>query len=216
MKKFFVLWLILFVLSGLYGCENKQEDTAIKEENIKDKITNMESFSCTGNITAISNKGENNYKVKLIWRKDGKYIIKTEEPEILNGNIILFDGKGIWQYNPNIKSKISFDGIGGEFNGKSKIFISEFMKSYLNGGNSLEEEIYLSGNKYLILYTDINGGKYFAKQKLWINSDNGVPNKLETFDNENNIVFSAEFSDFKFNEKFDDKIFEAENIDAAF
>jgi len=209
MKKLFLFGLVLFIMTGFFGCEKNTEieEKKIEEKNVKEKIISMNSFSCKAEVLAISNKGQNKYSVSLLWRQDGKYIIKTNSPDILEGNIILFDGNGIWQYNPNVESKISFVGIGGEFDGKSKIFISEFMKSYLDGGNSSEEEVYLSGNKYSVLTTEIDGGKYFAKQKLWININESVPARLETYDNEDNLIFAAEFSDFKFNEKIGDEKF---------
>ncbi len=209
MKKLFLFGLVLFIMTGVLGCEKSENSDGkkINEENVKEKIISMNSFSCKAEVLAISNKGQNKYNISLLWRQDGKYIIKTTSPNILDGNIILFDGNGIWQYNPNMESKISFVGIGGEFDGKSKIFISEFMKSYVNGGDSSEEEIYLSGNKYSVLTAKTDGGKYFAKQKLWININENVPAKLETYDDKDNLMFVAEFSDFKFNEKIGDEKF---------
>jgi len=214
MKKILLIF-ILILSSALTSCEKSNiEDNPVEaEKSAKEKITEMKSYSCLSEITAISNKGENKYTAEILWESTGKYIIKTHNPEILSGNIILFDGKGIWQYNPNVKSKISFLGVGGEFDGKSKIFISEFMKTYLKNSASSDDEIYLSGIKYLVLSSKTNGGKYFAKQKLWIDAEKKLPIKLETYDSENNVVFSAEFKDFKFNPELDEKTFDLNSLE---
>jgi len=204
--KFFYYLKILAaagVLIHLCGCG----DAAGGEPDIKEKITSMNSYSCNASINVKSNKGENNYSVHISWDKSGKYKIQTYEPEILNGNVILFDGKGLWQYNPNMESKISLQKTGGDFDGKSKIFISEFMKSYLNGNDSSEEETFYNGKKYNVLLANIGAGKYFVYQKLWIDTEEEVPFRLQTFDDKDNVIFSADFSDFKFDVKFSDDEF---------
>lgn len=189
-------FIIFCAIAFMCGCTN--EDSGVLKKDFKEKITSAKNYSCNAKITAISNKNEDVYEVFLIWEDSGKYKIKTSKPEILSGNIILFDGKGLWQYNPNVQSKISFSGVGGNFDGKSKIFISEFMKSYLNSRGISEKDVFLNGKSYHIYDADIDGGKYFSEQKLWVDMEDSVPFKLETFDSEGNIVFTAEFSDFKF------------------
>lgn len=188
------------IAAALCGCAKTPE--VLNTVSAEEKITSMKSYLCDADITVKSNKGENNYSVHILWDKSGKYKISTYEPEILNKNIILFDGKGLWQYNPNIESKISLKGTGDDFDGKSKIFISEFMKSYLNGNNSSKKEISENGRKYIELSAEINGGKYFAYQKLLIDAEEKTPFKLETYDKENNVVFLAEFSNFEYDAEF--------------
>ena len=99
MKKLFLFGLVLFIMTGVLGCEKSENSDGkkINEENVKEKIISMNSFSCKAEVLAISNKGQNKYNISLLWRQDGKYIIKTTSPNILDGNIILFDGNGIWQ-----------------------------------------------------------------------------------------------------------------------
>ena len=196
---------VIGVLAALCGCA---EESA-REENVdvKEKLASMNSYSCDAYVSVKSNKGENSYSVHIMWEKSGRYKIQTETPDILKGNVILFDGKGLWQYNPNVESKISLAQADGDFDGKSKIFISEFMKSYLSGSNSSEEEIVFGGRKYNVLLANIDGGKYFAYQKLWIDTAEEIPFRLQTFDENNNTVFSADFSDFEFNTEFSDEEF---------
>ncbi len=204
MLKYFNIILAVGGVAFICACSGESVE---KRADVKEKITSMSGYSCDAEINVKSNKGENSYSARISWEKSGKYKIETESPEILKGNVILFDGKGLWQYNPNIESKISLSKTGGDFDGKSKIFISEFMKSYLSGSDSSEEEVLFDGKKYDVLLANVGGGKYFAYQKLWIDVDEGVPFRLQTFDDKNNTVFSADFSDFKFDADFSEDEF---------
>lgn len=206
MKKVLLFFEVLFLIVTFLGCgENFEKDGG---ESPQEMLSNMESYSCKASVLAVSNKGQNAYDVNILWEKGGKYRIETTSPKLLEGNVILFDGKGIWQYNPNVKSKISFVGIGGEFDGKSKIFISEFMKNYLKCKDSSEEEVKLGGKKFIVFYANVDGGKYFKSQKLWFDIEKGEPSCLETFDDGGKLAFKAEFSDFKFNVQSDEKAFD--------
>ncbi|MCI8805582.1 MAG: outer membrane lipoprotein carrier protein LolA [Clostridiales bacterium] len=204
MLKCFKATLAIGILACICGCSG---ESAEERTDVKEKITSMSGYSCEAEINVKSNKGQNNYSARISWEKSGKYKIETKSPEILKGNVILFDGKGLWQYNPNIESKISLSKTGGDFDGKSKIFISEFMKSYLSGSDSSEEEVLFGGKKYNVLLANVGGGKYFAYQKLWIDVEEEVPFRLQTFDDKNNTVFSADFSDFKFDSDFSEDEF---------
>lgn len=206
-KTIFVCFVCFTIIFTVCSCQT-EGDPSEKTTDIKEELINIESYSCGAKIKVASNNGSNDYYVNIAWQKDGRYRIKTEQPKILTGNIILFDGKGLWQYNTNVESKISIVGANPDFEGKNKVFISEFMKNYLNGSNSTQNEIFKDGKNYLVLSAEPNYGKYFAKQTLWIDSNEKVPVKLETYNDENKPIFIAEFFDFKFNEKFSEDIFD--------
>lgn len=207
MKKCCLALLFFFLSIILCSCQEVYD----KKQDVKEKILTMENFSADAKISLFSNQSTNTYKVNIIWEKTGRYIIKTFEPNILNGNIILFDGKGIWQYNPNVKSKISFVGVGGEFDGKSKVFVPEFLKKYLNGSEISEKEVLANGVKYLVLTTKTNNEKNFDMQKLWIDTQKQAPFKLETFDKKGKLIFLVEFLNFNFNIKTLEKDFDVCN-----
>ncbi len=207
MKKYFLIFLLFFLSLAVEGCG----ESSFGREGKKpaEILAEMKSYSCFADVLIVSNKGENNYKVNIFWEKGGKYRIETTSPKLLEGSVILFDGKGIWHYNPNVKSKISFIGVGGDFDGKSKIFISEFMKNYFKRSDSFEEEIRLAGKDYIVFYANVDDGKYFKFQKLWFDIEKGEPSALETFDDDGKLVFKADFSNFKFNEESNEKAFES-------
>ena len=204
MKKFLIV-ILFCIICVTQGCSG--ESAVSEKKDFKEMVVSMKSYSCDAKVTVVSNKNEDVYEVSIIWENGGRYRIKTNKPDILTGNIILFDGKGLWQYNPNVQSKISFAGVGGDFDGKSKIFISEFMKTYLNSQGDTEKEVFLNGKNYYVYETDVDGGKYLSRQKLWVDEEKAVPFKLETFDSQGNVIFTAEFSEFKYDVEISEKEF---------
>lgn len=198
--------LLPFLLSACSSNISGDEYATIQE-----KIMNMESYSSEANLKYISNKGETTYDIKQSVRKDGKYIIETTNPQSVAGNIILFDGNIVWQYNPKLDSKIS---VGDKDKLERKeISIFSFLENHVKSkdvavATSTEED-----EVYTILEAKIpSGNKYFSTEKLWINNKTKVPEKLIIFDTEQKERVVLTFNSFEYNPQLADELFNIENV----
>lgn len=205
-KSIFIL--LAFLLVGCSKGEADGDDYA----TIQEKIINMESYSSNGNVKYISNKGETTYEIKQSVRKDGKYIIETTSPEEVAGNIILFDGNIVWQYNPRLDSKIS---VGDKDKLERKeISIFSFLENHLKSKDIAMQTSTVDNEIYTILEAKIpSQNKYFSTEKLWINNKTKVPEKLIIYDVEEKERVVLTFENFEYNPKLSDDIFNVENIE---
>ena len=202
----------IFVLSlfALVGCSKivKNDDYP----TIQEKMINMETYSSSGNVTYISNKGQTSYNINQYVKKDGKYILKTNTPEDFAGNIILFDGNILWQYNPKLDSKIS---VGEKDKMERKeISLFSFLENHTKSQDIAMETANIDDEMYTILEAKIPGGnKFFDSEKLWINNKTKSPEKLVIYDTEGKERIILEIKEFEYNPNFEDEMFKIENIE---
>lgn len=203
-KSFFVALTFLLV-----GCSkgNSSEDYA----TIQDKFVNMEAYSSNADVTFYSNKGENTYKIKQQAKNDGRYYIETIEPDNLKGNIIIFDGNMLWQYNPNLDSKL-YVGDKDKM-ARKEICLFTFLENHLKSKDIALETANIDENIYSVLEAKIPGGnKYFDTEKLWINNETKQPEKLVIYDVEGKERILVKYDNFVYNPKIEDSEFDIENI----
>ena len=203
-KSFF----IMFVLA-LAGC-SKASDTN-EYATIQDKLVNMESYSCEAEVTFYSNKGENKYTINQQAKNDGRYFLETTSPDNVKGNIILFDGNMLWQYNPNLDSKIS---VGDKDKMERKeICLFTFLENYLKSKDVALETANIDESVYTILEAKIPGGnKYFDSEKLFINNETTLPERLVIYDTEGKERVLVTYNNFVYNPEIEDSKFNVENI----
>ena len=203
-KSFF----IMFVLA-LAGC-SKASDTN-EYATIQDKLVNMESYSCEAEVTFYSNKGENKYIINQQAKNDGRYIIETISPDSVKGNIILFDGNMVWQYNPILDSKIS---VGDKDKMERKeISLFTFLENHLKSKDIALETANMDESIYTILEAKIPGSnKYFDSEKLFINNETKLPEKLVIYDTNGKERILVTYNNFVYNPEIQDSKFNVENI----
>lgn len=203
-KSFF----IMFVLA-LAGCSNASDTD--EYANIQDKLVNMESYSCEAEVTFYSNKGENKYTINQQAKNDGRYFLETTSPDSVKGNIILFDGNMLWQYNPNLDSKIS---VGDKDKMERKeICLFTFLENYLKSKDVALETANIDESIYTILEAKIPGGnKYFDSEKLFINNETKAPERLVIYDTNGKERILVTYNNFVYNPEIEDSKFNVENI----
>lgn len=203
-KSFFIILMLT-----LAGCSKANETNDYA--TIQDKLVNMETYSCEASLTFYSNKGENQYTITQQAKNDGKYLIETIAPEDLKGNIILFDGNMVWQYNPNLDSKIS---VGDkEKMERKQICLFTFLENYVKSKDVALETANIDDSIYSVLEAKIPGdNKYFDSEKLFINNETKTPEKLVIYDDNGKERILVTYNNFVYNPKIEDSKFNIENI----
>ncbi len=203
MKRLFLL-LCMLMMTGCAKGSNAYP-------TIQDKLVAMTSYSTDCKLTYISNKGETVYETTQIVSSDGRYRIETTKPDEYKNNIVMYDGKMVWQYNPNLESnKISVNPPDKA--ARSEILIFSFLENYVKSKDVGVETASLDESRCTVLEAEIAGGnKLISTEKLWVDNESQNPVQLVIYDDENNERIVAEFSNFVYNCDLEDDDFVISN-----
>lgn len=204
-KCFFIV--LAFMLVGCTKTKTNEDDY----QTIQQKLMNMETYSCNAEVTFYSNQGENKYKITQQAKNNGKYYIETTWPEQVKGNLILFDGNVVWQYNKNLDSKISIDNK--DKTARKQICLFSFLENHLKSKDIALETANIENEIYSVLEAKIPGdNKYFNTEKLFINNSTKTPEKLVIYDKEGKERIVVLYDNFIYNPKIEDSKFDVETI----
>ncbi len=196
-----LLFLILILLTG---CSLQQTE---EYPTIQDKLSNMESYKTNAHITYISNKGTTEYDTVIYAARDGKYKIEVSSPEDYKGNIIMYDGKLVWQYNPHLsENKISANPPYIE--SRREIILFSFLKNYANSMETTVAAANVEKSDTTVLEGTLpSTSKLLKSEKLFVDNETMNPLKLVIYDSEGNEKIVASFSNFEYNLKLEDNVF---------
>ncbi len=200
MKRLF-LFLCILILTGCTRSQNSYP-------TIQDKLMAMESYSADCKITYISNKGETVYETGHKAVRDGRYRIETSKPDEYKDNVVMYDGKMVWHYNPNLKdNKISINPQDKA--SRREILLFSFIENYVKSKDVGVETASLDESRCTVLEAKIAGGnKLLSTEKLWVDNESQNPVQLVIYDENNKERIVAEFSNFVYNCNLDEKDFQ--------
>lgn len=202
---------VLFFIPLLSGCSSGTAENEGTYEKIQKNLINMQTYQCEADVKYISNKGENDYSTKQFCKITGEYRIETNLPEDVNGNIIIFDGKMIWHYNPKVESKISVNTPDKPE--RREILLSSFVENYVKSQNVTVETASFDEGKCTVLEAEIPGDKkYFSTEKLWVDNDSLLPVQLVVYDTDGNERIIVTYKSFEYNPKLEDSIFKLDSV----
>ena len=200
MKRLF-LFLCILILTGCTKSQNSYP-------TIQDKLMAMENYSTDCKLTYISNKGETVYETKHKAERDGRYRIETSKPDEYKDNIVMFDGKMVWHYNPNLKdNKISINPQDKA--SRREILLFSFIENYVKSKDVGVETANLDESRCTVLEAKLAGNsKLLSTEKLWVDNESQNPLRLVIYDENNKERIVAEFSNFVYNCNLDEKDFQ--------
>ena len=203
MKKICLLLLFLLLFSGCRKSESGYD-------SVQDRLMNMTAYNADVEIDYI-NGGENAvYKAKQTAVNDGRYKMVTYYPENLKDCAILFDGKLIWQYNPNVEKKIKVDSKDKPE--RSQLILFTFLENYVKSADTTVTTAKSEGEKCTVLEAEItNGDKLMAKEKLWAGDEDMLPKKLVIYDSDGNETIVVTFNSFEYNPQLSENEFVPQN-----
>lgn len=204
---FIIISILFFTSCSKLGTkENSNKDNTSTYKSINEFINNLDTYAAVTNITYISNNNENTYKTLQYCKKSGEYRTEVIEPENLSGSITMYDGSIIYQYNPKVSETIELTTT--ETSERTEIFLTSFLRNY-----SMSKEVSISvGNfdnsDYTVIEANIPGSHpYMSKEKLWINNETLLPEKLIVYDYNDQERIITKFEEFVFNPQLANEIF---------
>jgi outer membrane lipoprotein-sorting protein len=174
---------------ALCGCGKKETDkTSI--------LTQMTSYVANAEVTYISDRGSITYSAKHYALQDGRYCIEISSPYENAGDKVLFDGKMIWHYSAVNKDKISV--AMPDKAERQQIILFAFVKNMLSthtANGDFKSDVYEAQMPKV--------HKYMNNERLWLNKETSLPEKLIIYDSDGKERVIVTFSDFKYNEEID-------------
>lgn len=186
MKKNKLIIFVSFILISIsliifFVMNNKKIETGNNDNN---QILNMNSYKAKIEVTVVSNKNTNKYKIIQEYKKGEYCTQEIEEPENIRGVKTEYANNTLTIKNTNLNLTNIYENY--KYMTENNLFLNEFVNDFNNSNNSTTEE----NENNIILTTACKSqeNKYQVKKKLTIDKKTNKPIKLEVQDINQNIT----------------------------
>lgn len=202
-----ILFCIILLINFINGKSNKifrngNNINEISISNIERKMLNINSYEATVTIKVVSNKNENEYKIKQKYVSPNLYKIEVISPDNIRGVVTCFDGRELKVLN----SSLNLSKIYSDYNVivDNDMLLNTFLKNYMES----EDSTYEKTDEYIILKTEVfDSNKYAKNKKLYIDAKTNMPAKLEIEDVNQKVLVYISYNEVELNNLTKDKIF---------
>ena len=217
MKKIIKLVMVLAIsaitLSAcrIMGGKTNDPNDVKSYETVHDMLLNLKTYKSEASVTYISNKGKNTYNTLQHSKITGEYRVEVVGPAEVAGNITLFDGNTIYQYNENISNRIAVGTTDTQE--RSEIFLTSFIRNYLNSPEVSVTVFNTTDNNTTVLEAKISGDHpYLYKEKLWVDNETFLPIQLVLYDADGMERIVIQYQSFDFNQELLEELFLAPQL----
>ncbi len=202
-KKILLVLVMSLTLTSCSSLFNTAEKT---EKKLAEKYLDLKTYEAETNITYISSDQKTTFKTLQQANIDGRYRIEVIEPTQVSGSVTVFDGTKIYQFNEKVSKDIYVSTT--ENLERSEIFLTSFLKNYNNSDDVAVTVGTFNDSLYTILEANI-GTEHplIATEKLWINNETKLPEKLVIYDKNEVETIVVEYTTFEYNKELDENLF---------
>ena len=174
-KIFILLFIIILIAIGLFiffnnkGTKNFKIGNNTSSQEIVDYILNINSYEAVIEVDVKSNKNENKYKIKQIYNGNDNNSQEVLEPSNIAGVKLIKEGNNLKLENSNLNLTNILQNY--EYISDNVLDLISFIDNYKNDSNAKWEE---KDDKILMKTSN---------KTLYINRENGLPEKMEILDN---------------------------------
>lgn len=203
-KKFLVFFLLIILLVS--GCGKESKDNVI--DNLKNKISNLNSYYLTGNLELINNSDSYTYDVEVLYKKDNNFKVKLINKINNHEQIILRNKEGVYVLTPSLNKSFKFQSEW-PYNNSQSYLLQTIIKDIENDSNKIVTE----DNDMYIIKTAVNysNNKELINQNIYVDKDLNIK-EINVMDENGNIQIKMTFNTIDYNKKIDDKEFIVENV----
>ncbi|GHV38431.1 hypothetical protein FACS189490_00360 [Clostridia bacterium] len=206
LKGIVLLAALSFAVSGCAGLSDGQK-TAY--EKVNSALLTMKTYEAEAAVAYVSNKTNHAYQTKQQCKTSGEYRIEVTGPEKAAGNVTVFDGKQIYQFNERVSGKINV--TTSEATERVELFLTSFVKNYVKSSEVSVAAAKIGGEACTVLEAVIPGEHPFlATEKLWVDNATLLPVKLVIYDDEGGERIITEYKNFAYNVDLPENLFTIE------
>ena len=206
-KRTGIVLLAVIVISLISGCTANMSAEQIAQK-MKEKQDSIKDYSATMVVSPSFGGKDNMVKAKIMNKMPDKSRIEYLEPAEMAGQVMVNDGKTIWNFDPG-KNEVTRMEIP-EFTPSEQDY-TQFIKEILNQtdisyqGTEKFEERSVYNIKASPRDRSMLMGMHY---NMLVDSENWMPLKIEMFDKNDKLLTSIEYRDIKFNTGIPDSEFE--------
>jgi len=199
------LMLLMGAVLLLSGCGAPKGD-ATAYEKIQNALLTMQTYEATATVVFVSNKNTHEYETLQQCRVSGEYRIEVIGPARVAGNVTIFDGKVIYQFNDRVAGKLS---VGtAEAAERAELFLTSFVKNYVQSQEVSVSAAKVEGSDCTVLEANIPGDHpYLRTEKLWVDNQTLLPVKLVIYDPDGAERILVTYRSFEYNKELDGNVF---------
>ena len=204
MKKYFILGIIsLFLLSG---CGKYKVDDAIKD--FTNKVENSKSYKLLGTMEINSGEETFTYSLESYFLKDSYYKVVLVNQTNNHEQIILKNDEGLYVVTPSLNKSFKFDSIWPE--NSSQAYLLTSLLNDIKNDNKVQME---EKDNNIILKSTVNypNNEELSYQKLYFDKNMNI-NKVEVFDENDNVKIKVNFNEVNLKAKLDKDDFVLEDL----
>ncbi len=196
--------LVLALVLTLTSCGSLTKD--MNEKKLAEKYLDLKTYEADANVTYISKDLKTTFRTIQHANIDGRYRIEVLEPEQVSGSVTVFDGTKIYQFNEKVSKDIYVSTT--ENSERSEIFLTAFLRNYNNSDDVAVTVGTFNDSLYTVLEANINSEHpLITTEKLWINNETKLPEKLVIYDKNNMETIVVEYTTFEYNKELDENLF---------
>lgn len=201
-KKFLILFLLLFCVTG---CFNKGSKDVVS--TLKKNIEKANSYHITGELEIINNEDSYTYDVDVAYQEDENFRVSLKNKTNNHEQIILKNSEGVYVLTPSLNKSFKFQS-DWPYNNSQIYLLQTLLKDIEDDANKTIEE---KDGTYIIT-TKVNypNNKNLIKQKIYIDKNVNIT-KVEIMNNEDIVKMKMTFDKIDLNATYKDEYF---NIDS--
>lgn len=193
-KKYIILAIILGLIFLIFYYKKLKLGNNIinlNEKNIEYILSDNLKYDSKVEVNVYSNKNENEYSLKI--KEDGEYsLLEVIGKKDISGLKIEKKKGDLIVKNSKLKLEKIYEDYK-EFTDNS-LFLSSFVKEYLETEN---KEEYENDKEIVIKIIPKNSNKYIKYKELYIDKENGKPNRMIIRDSSKQVRISIKYTNIE-------------------
>ena len=193
-KKYIILAIILGLIFLIFYYKKLKLGNNIinlNEKNIEYILSDNLKYDSKVEVNIYSNKNENEYSLKI--KEDGEYsLLEVIGKKDISGLKIEKKKGDLIVKNSKLKLEKIYEDYK-EFTDNS-LFLSSFVKEYLETEN---KEEYENDKEIVIKIIPKNSNKYIKYKELYIDKENGKPNRMIIRDSSKQVRISIKYTNIE-------------------
>jgi len=201
-KKFLILFLLLFCVTGCFNKGSKDVITSLKKN-----VEKAKSYHITGELEIINNEDSYTYDVDVAYQQDENFRVSLKNKTNNHEQIILKNNEGVYVLTPSLNKSFKFQS-DWPYNNSQIYLLQTLLKDIENDVDKTIEE----KDGICIITTKVNypNNKNLVKQKIYVDKNMNIT-KVEIMNNEDIIKMQMNFKKIDLNATYKDEYF---NIDS--
>ncbi len=199
--------MIILLFSGCNANTKFSDDDLGIYEKIHRYYNKMESYSAKVRLNVKGNKTDNVYMIEQKVKGIDKTLSKVLSPESIKGLETVRNGENIKVRYPDDKNHELALEVSSDLD---LSYLTGFLSLYYRSEETaVSVSAHSEGASTTLLETELpDKSKRRQKASMLVDNKTLAPKNITVYDMGGNVIFIAEFVEFVYNDKIDDKIFE--------